>query len=490
MYEKTMLIKMNQQVNGTPNFQVLSEDQREQIYFAALDVLEISGGRVLDPEAIALFEKSDAIVTDGDRVRIPTSLVERARQYHPLKTTLTGRNGKRSVKMQKNEVAFGSAADPRFIYDHSTGKHRETTFADVEAAAKMVDYLPRLDFCMSHGRVNNAPKAATADRHQFLAMIKNCTKPLVVTSIDMNGLRDQLEMACMITGGKKEFQLSPLFAAYMSSPTPLVYSKEVVNKLLYAADQRIPVVYNVCSGLGVSAPASIAGALVQTLADVLLTLVVCYLKKPGMPLIVSSTQTLTDKENGSFYYGSPELHLTAAAMAEMCRWLGLMSACPGGCTDSKVVDQQAASEAVMSIYNGFMAGTNLIHHIGCIEGGLNGSLPQLVMCDEIIGMVKQIGKGIQVTDETLALDVLQEVGPAGEFLTHVHTYDFFRDWFRPTVIDRSTYEIWEENGSKNYNERLEPEVERILEVHQSEPLEERMLQEMKKIIDVADKKEG
>jgi trimethylamine--corrinoid protein Co-methyltransferase len=489
MYEKTMLIKMNQQINGTPNFQILSEDQREQIYFAALDVLEISGGRVLDQEAIALFEESDAVVTDGDRVRIPTTLVEEARQGSPSKTTLTGRNGKRSVKVQKNEVAFGSAANPRFIYDHNTGEHRETTFADVEAAAKMVDYLPRLDFCMSHGQVSNAPRAETSDRHQFLAMIKNCTKPLIVTSTDVSGLRDQQEMACMITGGEKEFQLSPLFATHISSPMPLVYSNEVVNKLLYAADQRIPVIYNVYSGLGVSAPASIAGALVQTLADFLLTVVMCYLKKPGMPLVLSSTQTLADKENAAFYYGSPELHLTSAAMAEICRWLGLMSACPGGCTDSKAVDQQAASEAVMSIYNGFMAGTNLIHHIGCLEGGLNGSLPHLVMCDEIIGMIEQIGRGIEVTDETLALDVLQEVGPAGEFLTHVHTYDFFREWFRPTVIDRSTYEIWEENGSKNYNERLDAEVQRILEAHQPEPLDEKMIQEMKKIIDMADKKE-
>ena len=484
-----MLIKMNQLVNGTPNFQVLSEDQKEQIYFAALDVLEISGGRVLDPDAVELFEKSDAVVTDGDRVRVPTSLVEAARQACPSKTTLTGRNGKRSVKIQRNEVAFGSAPDTCFVFDRDTGERREATFSDVEAAAKVVDCLPRLSFCMSHGRVGNAPRADTSDRHQFLAMVKNCTKPLIVASTDESGLRDQLEMACMITGGKKEFQLSPFFAAFVSSPTPLVYDRDAAKKLLYAADQRIPVIYNGCSGLGVSAPASIAGALVQSLADFLLTAVMGYLKKPGMPLVMSSTQTVADKENGALHYGSPELHLTSAAMTEMCKWLGFMSACPGGCTDSKAVDQQAASEAVMSIYNGFMAGTNLIHHVGSLEGGLNGSLQHLVMCDEIIGMVEQIGQGIEVTDDALALDVLQEVGPAGEFLTHMHTYHFFRDWFRPTIIDRSTYEIWEENGSKTYNDRLEPEVERILETHQPEPLDEQMIQEMKKIIDVADKKE-
>jgi trimethylamine--corrinoid protein Co-methyltransferase len=154
------------------------------------------------------------------------------------------------------------------------------------------------------------------------------------------------------------------------------------------------------------------------------------------------------------------------------------------------VDQQAAGESVMSAYTGLIGGTNLIHHVGALESGLNGSLSHLVMCDEIIGMVQQIGKGIDVTDDSLALDVLQEVGPAGEFLTHMHTFNFFREWFRPTVIDRATYEIWEENGGKNYNERLEPEVERILASHQPEPLDEKMVQEMKRLVDTADEKEG
>jgi len=104
------------------------------------------------------------------------------------------------------------------------------------------------------------------------------------------------------------------------------------------------------------------------------------------------------------------------------------------------VDEQAASESVMSIYNTFMAGSNLIHDVGCIDSGLNGSLSSLVMCDEIIGMIKQIGKGIKVDEENLALDVLKEVGPGGEFISHDHTFDHWKEWFRPTIIDRSNYE--------------------------------------------------
>jgi trimethylamine--corrinoid protein Co-methyltransferase len=489
MIEKTMLIKMNQQAYGTTRFQILTGDQIEQIYFAALDVLEISGARISHPEALELFTNSDAVVSETNRVRIPTAMVEQALGSCPSKSTLTGRNGKRSVKLQKNEVAFGSGADAGFVYDRKSGKRRESTFADVEAAAKIVDYLPRLDFCMSHGRVSNAPNPKTYDRHQFLAMIKNCTKPLVVTSVDGDGLKDQWEMACLLQGGEKEFRLNPLFASFIRSDSPLMSNTDTVDKLLFATQKGIPAVYTPFAVLGVTAPASIAGVLVQTLADALFTVVLCCLKKPGSPLLLGGIQSVMVQAKVTPSYGSPELHLTSAAMTEIYKWLGLLSSSAGGCTDAKVVDEQAASESVMSIYNNLMAGTNLIHQIGCLDGGLTGSLSSLVMCDEIIGMVKQIAKGIQVTDETLALDILKEVGPGGEFLSHDHTYDHWKEWFRPTIIDRSNYEVWSNSGSKTYNDRLEPEVDRILESHAPEPLDENIVQEMKKIINLADKKE-
>ena len=489
MLEKTMLIKMNQQAYGTTRFQILTGDQIERIYFAALDVLEISGARIFHEEALELFANSDAVVSETNRVRIPTAMVEKAIGSCPSKSNLTGRDGKRSIKLQKNEVAFGSGADARFVYDRKSGGRRKSTFADVEAAARIVDYLPRLDFCMSHGLVSDAPNVKTYDRHQFLAMAKNCTKPLVVTSVDADGLKDQWEMACLIRGGEKEFRLNPLFATYIRSDSPLMSNNETVDKLLFATQKGIPAIFTPCSVLGVTAPASIAGVLVQTLADALFTVVLCYLKKPGMPLLLGGIQTVAAQDKETLSYGSPELHLTSAAMTEIYKWLGLLSSSAGGCTDAKLVDEQAASESVMSIYNNLMAGTNLVHQVGCLDGGLTGSLASLVMCDEIIGMIQQIAKGIQVTDETLALDILKEVGPGGEFLSHIHTYDHWKEWFRPTIIDRSDFEIWSDSGSKTYNDRLESEVNRILESHAPEPLDENIVQEMKKIINLADNKE-
>ena len=145
MLEKTMLIKMNQQAYGTTMFQILTADQIEQIYYAALDVLEVSGARVLHTEALQIFQQSDAVVSDNDRVRVPTSLVEQALQSSPSKAALSDRYGKRSVKIQKSEVAFGSGADATFVYDLKAGERRKFTFADVEATSKIVDALTRCD---------------------------------------------------------------------------------------------------------------------------------------------------------------------------------------------------------------------------------------------------------------------------------------------------------------------------------------------------------
>lgn len=481
-------MKINQTVQGTPNFQVLSEDQIEMIYFAALDVLETSGGRIFHDEALELCRNSDAVVTEENRVRIPTSLVERALRGYPRKITLMGRDGKRSVKLQKDDVAFGTGSDTPFVYDRKTGKRRQCTFDDVATSARIVDYLPNFDFHMSHGLVSDVPNPKTYDRHQFLAMIMNNTKPMVLTSVDGDGLKDLWEMACLIRGGEEEFRLNPLFVVYIEPVSPFMNGKEAVEKLMFAAEKGIPAMYTPCPSAGATAPATIAGMLVQSVAEVLLAVVLSYLKKPGMPLIMGGVQTIMDMRTTTYSYGAPELSLASAASTDISKWLGLLMFSTGGCSDSKVVDEQAAAEATLSLYSAFLSGANFIHDVGYIDSGLNGSWSSLVMCDEIIGMIRQIGKGIQVDDETLALDILNEVGPGGEFVSHEHTYKHWREWFRPNLNDRSDYETWKNNGSKDFNDRLEAEVDRILDTHKPEPLDESVLQEMKKIIDLAEKR--
>jgi len=479
--------KMNQTIQKTPVFRVLTDQQIEKIYFSALEVLERCGADVLQEEAIELFKNSDAVVR-GNRVRVPASMVERAIKNYPRKITLKGRNGKRSVALQKDHVYFGTGSDLPFTYDRESGERRRTLYNDVVNAGRFVDYLSNYDFFMSHGIVGDAPNPQTYDRHQFMAMLEGCTKPMVVTSVDGEGLEDLWKMACLFQGGEEEFRLNPMFVAYIEPISPLTNDRTAVEKLLFAAEKGIPAMYTPCPSSGATAPATIPGMLVQSLAETLLAVVLCDLKKPGMPLIMGGVTTVMDMRTTTYSYGSPELSLASAANTDISKWLGLLMFSTGGCSDSKCVDEQAASESTLSVLNAFLSGANLVHDVGYIDSGVNASLESLVMNEEIIGMVRQVGKGINTDPEHLALQLIDETGPAGEYVTKDHTYEHWKEWYFPKLQDRSDWETWCANGKKTMLDRVNEETQRILDEYEPEPIDDGIRKDLKKIIDDAEKR--
>jgi trimethylamine--corrinoid protein Co-methyltransferase len=480
--------KINQTVQKTPYFRVLSDDQIERIYSAAVDVIQRTGARFHQEEALELFKKSDAVVTDGNLVRVPISLVEEAIKTHPGKINLTGRTGKYTIKLGKDVVNFGTGSDLPFCYDRETGERRRTQYKDVYDGARIVDYLPNLDFFMSHGIVQDVPNPQTYDRHQFMAMLEGCTKPMVVTSVDGEGLEDLWKMATLFRGDEKEYRLHPMFVAYIEPISPLKNDRTAVEKLLFCAEKGIPCMYTPCPSSGATAPATMAGMLVQSLAETLMASVLTYLKNPGMPLIMGGVTTVLDMITTAYSYGAPELSLASAANTEISKWIGLPMFSTGGCTDSKTMDEQAAIESATSVYYGYLSGASLVHDVGYIDSGVNASLESLVMNDEIIGMVRQIGKGINTEDEYLALELIDQIGPGGEFLTSQHTLSHYKEWFQPKLQDRSDYETWVREGKKTMWDRINEETDRILKEHQPEPIEDKLHQELKKIIDDAEKR--
>ena len=477
--------KMNQSVFTTPQFRVLSDDQIEQIYFAALDVLQRTGAELHDESALELFRDSEAVV-DDKRVRIPISLVERAVGNNPRKISLSGRDPARRIRLQKNEAHFGTGSDLPFTYDRKTGERRRTTCGDVRDAAKIVDHLPNLDFHMSHGVVSDVPNPMTYDRHQFLAMLETCTKPLVLTSVDGDGLEDLWRMSCLLKGGEDALRLDPLFVAYIEPISPLRNDRTALEKLLFAADKGIPAMYTPCPSCGATAPATPAGMLVQSLAETLMAITLCFLKKPGMPLVMGGVTTVMDMLTTAYSYGAPELSLVSAANTDISRWLGLPMFSTGGCTDSKLVDEQAAVECTTSLFYAMLSGASLIHDVGYLASGTNASMESLVMNDEIIGMVRQFAKGINTDDEHLALELIAEVGPGGEYLTRDHTFDHWQEWYLPKLQDRADWETWIDEGKKTMRDRVDEETTRILAEHQPDPIDEALLTELRGIVAAAD----
>ncbi len=480
-------MKMNQQIQMTPRFRVLSDDQIEEIFFSALDVLENTGGVIYHDEAIKLFKNSNAVVR-GNNVRIPTTMVEEALNFYPRKITLKGRDGKRSLYLQKDSVGFGTGSDLPFTYDRETGQRRRTTYKDINNAAKLVDALPNYDFFMSHGIVGDAPNPQTYDRHQFMAMLDQCTKPMVLTSVDGEGLEDLWKMGCILQGGEEEFRLNPMFVAYIEPISPLKNDRTAVEKLLFAAEKKIPAMYTPCPSSGATAPASLAGMLVQSLAETLLATVLCHLKNPGMPLIMGGVTTILDMKKSTYSYGAPELSLASAANTDISKWLNLLMFSTGGCTDAKILDEQAAAEQMTNLFYSYLSGASLIHDVGYIDHGTNASLESLVLNEEMMGMVRQFGKGINTDDEHLALDLIEERGPGGEYVTTDHTFDHWKEWYMPTLQDRTDYETWVSEGEKSMGDRVKERTDQLLKEHEVPPIEEKMQQELNKIIKDADER--
>jgi trimethylamine--corrinoid protein Co-methyltransferase len=323
---------------------------------------------------------------------------------------------------------------------------------------------------MSLGLTSDVP-IGTYDRHQFLAMASGTTKPLVITAVDREGLADQYRMACEVLGGPEEFARVPLFVVYIEPSSPLSNSVEAVEKILYAAETGIPAIYTPCIMCGGTGPVTLAGGMVQGLAECLVGVVLAQLKRKGAAVIIGGVESTLDMTTSVLSYGAPEMVLLSAAMTDVAKWLGVPMFSTAGCSDAKGLDQQAAIESAMSVTIAALSGANLIHDVGYLESGLLGSYDMLVMSDEVIGMAKHILGGIRVTPETLAVDVIERVGPGGHYLTQEHTRQHFRTelWF-PNLMDRQMRRAWEASGSKTMAERIRAKVIDILEHHEPLPI--------------------
>ena len=479
---------MRVNVDETTHFRVLSDDQIKGIVRAAMGILERVGVQVNDEEMVMLLKKGGARTEGETLAKIPSAMVQRALQSAPHRIVLANRDGQRNLVLEKNRIYFGTGSDCPNVIDPYTDERRPCLFDDVLRASKVTDALDHIDFFMSLGLVSDVPRL-TYDRHQFLAMAMGTKKPLVITCVDRNGLSDQYEMACLIVGGEKRFQASPYFAVYAEPSSPLTHSKEAVERLTFAAERGIPIVYTPGISGGATAPVTMAGNLAQGLAETLSGLVISQLKSQGAPFIMGGVHTIMDMRTGIFCYGAPELFLLSACMTDISKELNLPMFSTAGCGDAKVLDEQAASEASLSLLMAGLSGASLIHDVGYLESGLLGSLDMLVLSDEVISMVKRILRGIIVNEETLALDVIADVGPGGHFIGKEHTRRHLRaEHWLPKLMDRTNRDAWEKSDAKTMGRRVREKVIDILEGYEPPALDEHLLGELKTIVALADER--
>ena len=483
-------MKTNQAANTTVQFRVLSDESLEQIFSGVLAVLERTGVRILCEEAVSVLAEAGAEVEDDTLVRLPNHLVKRALASVPSHLQIHDRTGKPAMALENGNVYFGPGPTCPYLLDARTGERRPFVKQDAADTAKLCDALPNIDFAMSLGAVSEV-RPNLADVHEFEAMVAETTKPIVTWSFGLDQLKDIHEMCLAVAGGEREFQRAPFAIFYAEPGSPLFHSREAMEKLLYCAEHAVPLIYTPCPLAGATATATLAGVLVTAAAESLSGLVVSQLVREGAPFVMGGVVSVMDMSHGILAYGAPELGLLSAAYAELARHLGVPMFSTAGCTDAKTVDQQAAIEGAISLLMAGLSGANLVHDVGFIESAMTGSHEMLVMCDEIIGMVRHIVRGFQVDEAHLALDVIDEVGPMGQFLSEKHTVQTFRSQFwLPSLINRQRIHDWEQAGRPSLGDRVKSRTTHLLDTHESEPLPLGVAEGLRDVVSRAEAREA
>lgn len=475
-------MRTNLRQNGSVQFRVFSDDQREQIIAAAFEILERVGAWFHDPEAVRLLKAAGAVVRDDGRVQFPAGLIRQALNTAPPRFTLFTRDGEPTLRVEPNRVHFGPGPTcPNFI-DPGDGRRRPFVKNDAALTARVCDALPHIDFVMSLGNVNDR-EPERADIHEFDAMVRETTKPIMSWAFSLANLKTLHRLCAAVKGSAAAWAAAPFMIFYAEPSSPLKHTAEAVQKLMYCAAQGIPLVYTPCPIAGGTAPATLAGVLAQNLAETLSGVVLCQRVRPGAPIVVGGVVSLLDMRTTILAYGAPELALLSAGATELARHLGLPMFSTAGCTDSKCLDEQAAAEAMLSITTALLSGANFVHDVGFTESAMTGSLPQLVLCDELIGMARHVARGIRVDRETLAVDAIAAAAESGDFLALPHTAEHYRDqfWF-PRLMDRSRHGEWEAAGRPTLGDRVRRQTQHLIATHRAPPLSDAVRMELDRLV--------
>lgn len=476
--------------NDSVRTRLLSDDQCAQIYGAALEILERTGAKIFNKKALEIYKKAGCWV-DGELVKFPIGLSEWAVRTAPSKILLYDREGKERLSLEGYNTYFGPGPTNTYHIDPFTGERRRPKLTDTENVAKVCDALPNIDFVMDLGTPADVT-TSLADVYAFSAMVKNSKKPIIHWGFGRDQYHDILNIAAEVVGGMENLQKRPFLALYSEPSPPLLHSDEAIDKAIFAAEQKIPVVYTPCVMAGATAPVTLAGSLALGVAESIVGIVAAQCLREGTPIIMGGVNSNLDMKSTIYSYGSPEFMKLQFGIAEVAHYMKMPVFGTAGCTDAHVLEPQAAAEAAMSILIASQSGANLVHDCGYTEFGSAGSVYQLVMDDEIIGFVRRITRGLTIDDEHLALDDVERAGPSGEFITSEHTFKHFKTelWF-PTLMNRMRYSEWKTAaGGTTMGDRIKEKAQKLIKEYEAPKLPEKVVAKIDEILKKAEKREA
>ncbi|MBW2410284.1 MAG: trimethylamine methyltransferase family protein [Deltaproteobacteria bacterium] len=477
------------QAGHTPQLQILTDAQIDRIYQGTLECLQRTGVEIRNATARKLLTDAGARA-DGTRIRIPSHIIEDTLATVPESFKIWGRDQEHHIQIEPGSKLFGPGPTCTYFIDPQTGQRRKTRRGDPSYTARVCQELENIDYVMSLGLIDDVtPNLAAV--YEFAEMITHTLKPVLAWAFDLNHLKDIYRIALTLTGSEKKFRQHPIFGFFSTYQAPLIQTDKDLANCLWASTHGIPVIYLGGGIAGITGPVTGAGLLVVQLSNALSGLAILQLNQPGAPICIGGVPLPMDLRTARPVYGGPEMSLYGAACSEVLQSLGVPFMGTAGASEAKLVDQQAAIESTMQVVLASLSGAAMVHDTGFLDCADTGSLEMLVMNDEIIAMTKRVMRGLEVSDDTLMLDLIDQVGPGGEFASAIETARRCRqEIFNSKLMDREPWQDWEQNGSASMLDRVRQRLQYILSNDQPLSVSQKIAEKIESILAEAEKREG
>lgn len=434
--------RLKHQEPGLPGgcYKPLKETEVPKVAEAALRILEKSGVAVYSPTARDAFLANGATIDpDSLVVKLPRGMVEDAVASAPSSVTLASRDNKHDVVLEQNRVHYGTGGTAIYVLDPETGRRRPSTLADVSLNGKLADKLENVHLFTINVFPNDIKEKDEIDVNRFFSSLDNTTKHVMGGIYSLEGCRQVVRMAEIIAGGPDRLRARPFVSFITLIISPFKIDQEYGEMTCFLARKELPVVVPTEPICGTTSPITLAGNVLTHTAETLagITLVQCV--KRGAPAIAGSVGSTCELSTMNHLGGPVERAMINAAVAQMAQYFQLPLYSTAGASDALEVDIQAAYESALSNLLVAMSGANYIHDaLGLMEADLTVSYEKMVMDNEILGMCQRVLRGIEVTDETLAADLIIAKGPGDNYLTEEHTVRHMRsEFFLPRLANRA-----------------------------------------------------
>ena len=451
-------------------YKLLTEKQVEQVHEESLLILEQIGIIFHYEPALEILSKGGAKV-EGKRVFFPRKLVEEQIKKAPSEFTLYARNPEKNVIIGGDNIVFIPGYGAPFVTDLDNGR-RMGTLKDFDNFTKLTGASIYQDLCS--GVVIEPNDVPHEIRHvqMIYSTIKNSDKCFMGSSMGVEGAKDSIKMASILFGDQRELVKKPRFISILCSLTPLTYDERMLGAIMEYAKAGQPQLISSLAIAGATGPVTLIGTLALQNAEVLAGIALAQFVREGTPVVYAGSSSNAEMHSGNLCIGSPEMAINTVSTAQMGKYYNLPCRGGGAISDAKIPGAQAAYESMMNLLMAEASGINMVlHTAGMLESYMTMSYEKFIIDDEICGMVKRIKKGYEVTEDTLALDVIKQVGPGGQFLDTDHTLKHFRsEFYEPRLSDRDNFEIWKAKGSQSTIENANKIWKEMIEEYETPEL--------------------